>query len=184
MAEALVLDASVAVKGHLPDEDHVAIANYILAQFAAGELGLVAPAIFRSELASAITVATIGRNPRLSVVDSQAAIANSLGIDIKTHPDAALIPAAYSLLHQYRCALYDALYLALSEQVGLPFITADRKLYQRVSHLPTSSSSRTTPCPQSERLPLPSISSRPAAPRPRPATSTSIASPSSLPPPI
>jgi len=43
--------------------------------------------------------------------------------------------AAYPLVHQYDCALYDALYLALAQQLALPFVTADRRLYERIRHL-------------------------------------------------
>jgi len=34
------------------------------------------------------------------------------------------------------CALYDALYLALSQRLAIPFITADGKLYRMIRHLP------------------------------------------------
>ena len=47
-----------------------------------------------------------------------------------------MIPAAYRLVHEHGCALYDGLCLALAQLLGIPFITADRKLYRRVGHLP------------------------------------------------
>lgn len=39
-------------------------------------------------------------------------------------------------MHQYGCALYDALYLALAQRFRLRLITADRDFYQRVRSLP------------------------------------------------
>ncbi len=41
-----------------------------------------------------------------------------------------------ALAHQHGCAFCDALYLALAQRLGIPFITADRRLHQRIGHLP------------------------------------------------
>ena len=136
MADVLVVDASVAAKWHLPDEDDIAIANRLLGRFVAGELGLVAPDIIRHEVVSAITVATLGRTPRLSVPEGGQAIADFLATGIETRPSVGLFSGAYDLVHQHGCAFYDALYLALAQCLSIPFITADRKLHQRIGHLP------------------------------------------------
>ncbi len=135
-ASGLVLDASVAVKWHLKDEDHAAEAAVLLEDFGRGQLELVAPAQIRFEVPSAFSVATLGRNPRLSAAEGRAAIEEFLALRIQIVDDDALILAAYPLVHQYGCALYDALYLALSQRLRIPFVTADRKLHQRVKLLP------------------------------------------------
>lgn len=134
--EALVVDASVAAKWHLSDEADSDKALAILEPFIQGRLALLAPAHVRYEVASAIAVATIGREPRLTREQGQEAIAEFLATGIHLEADSALILAAYLLVHQYGCALYDALYLALAERLDLRFITADRRLYERVRHLP------------------------------------------------
>ena len=136
MAEALVVDASVAAKWHLPDEDDVDIARGQLVRFAAGELVLVAPDVIRHEVASAITVATLGRNPRLTVQAGEIAIADFLATGIRFVADNALSRHANHLVHQHSCAFSDALYLALADRLQIPFVTADGRLYQRISHLP------------------------------------------------
>jgi predicted nucleic acid-binding protein len=136
VADALVVDASVVAKWHLPDEDDVAIARGLLVRFAAGELVLVAPDVIRHEVASAITVATLGRNPRLTVQAGEDAIADFLATGIRTVADDALSRHAYQLVHQHGCAFYDALYLALAERLHIPFVTADGRLHQRIGHLP------------------------------------------------
>lgn len=135
-SRSLVVDASVAAKWHLPDEDDFAIANDLLVQFQRKELALAAPDIFHHEVASAITVATLGRSPRLSVRQGREAIEDHLALEIETHGSASLIAQAFALVHEHGCALYDAIYLALSHQLRIDFITADRKLYQRIGHLP------------------------------------------------
>ncbi len=57
-------------------------------------------------------------------------------IELVLYGSADLIPAAYALVHQHGIAFYDALYLALALQLDVPFITADRRLYQRIAQLP------------------------------------------------
>lgn len=136
MAEALVVDASVAVKWHLPDEDDVAAANRLLVAFAAGDLGLVAPDVIHLEVASAITAATLGNRPRISTAEGRAAIAAFLGTAIDTRPGSDLVIAAFGLVQAHGCAFYDALYLALAQRLRLPFVTADRRFYRRTGHLP------------------------------------------------
>lgn len=133
---ALVVDASVATKWHLTDEEYNDEATLIINRFAQGEVELVAPEHIRYEVPSAITVATLGRKPRLSVDQGREAIAEFLALGIKTVRDNDLVLAAYPLAHRYGCALYDALYLALADRLGMQFITADSKLYRLIRDLP------------------------------------------------
>lgn len=136
MAEALVVDASVAVKWHLPDEDDLAAASRLLVAFGAGEIGLVEPDVIHLEVASAITSATLGRRPRITIVEGEAAIAAFIRTAIETRPGTDLVAAAFGLVHLHGCAFSDAVYLALAQRLHLPFITADRRFYQRTGHLP------------------------------------------------
>jgi predicted nucleic acid-binding protein len=138
VAGAFIVDASVAVKWHLPDEDDADIAFVLLDQFDQGEIDLLAPYHIRYEVASAITVATLGRAPPLSRNDGETAIAEFIALQLRTSTEDALIPAAYALVHQHGCAFYGALYLALAEHPHIPFIMADGRLYQRIGHLPNA----------------------------------------------
>ena len=134
--DALVVDASVAVKWHLTDEDYVEQSLELLERFSDGEVVLLAPAQIRYEVPSAITVATQGRQPRLSAELARLAIQHFLSLGIQTRDSDDLITSAYDLAQQYGCAFYDGLYLALSQELGIPFITADSRLYQRIRQLP------------------------------------------------
>lgn len=137
MVDHLVVDASVAVKWYLPEgEDDLDAARLVLDRFSAGDLGLVAPDLLVYEVASAVTVATIGRQPRLSRALGDLAIDRFLGLGLRTANGAGLLPAAFALVHRHGCALYDASYLALAQRLGIPFLTADRKLHRRIGHLP------------------------------------------------
>ena len=131
----LVVDASVAVKWHLLDEEDADTALALFDDFVEGRVDLLAPDQIRYEVASSITVATLGRQPRLPRVEGEAALAEFLRIRIHLHADDALIPAAFDVVHRHGCAFYDALYLALAQREEAAFITADRKLHQRIGHL-------------------------------------------------
>ena len=133
----LVVDASVAVKWYLSDEDYADQAGALLSQFRQGDIKLVAPEQIRYEVASAITVATRGRAPRLTLEQGRRAIGEFLALDLETLGDDELVRLAYGITHEYDCAFYDALYLALAQEMGVPFITADGRLYRRVRAIPT-----------------------------------------------
>jgi len=136
IAETLVLDASVAVKWALTDEDHVQESTNVLDKFTNGEINLVAPVQIRYEVPNAVTVAARRQPPRINVADARLAIEYFLSLGIQTIDSDDLIRLAFDLSQQYDCALYDGLYLALYQQLGIPLITADNALYQKIKQLP------------------------------------------------
>jgi len=135
IADALVVDASVAVKWHLVDEEHSDMSALLLRQFMIGALEIVAPSHIRFEVTSAITVATTGRESRLTVEEGREAIEEFLAIGITTVDRNDLILAAFRLVHEFGVSIYDALYLAVARDVRVPLLTADRRFYHRTSHL-------------------------------------------------
>ena len=134
--DALVVDASEAVKWHLTDEPDATRAAELYEAFITGRLALLAPMQIRHEVPSAISVASRARPPRLSVAEGEAAIREFLAIDLQLTDDTELAVAAYHLVGSLGIAYYDALYVALAERHRIRFITADRRLYDRVRHLP------------------------------------------------
>lgn len=132
----LVVDASVAVKWHLPDEEYADVATLLLREFTTGALTLVAPSQIRYEVPSAIIAAVISRQGRLTPEQGQAAIREFLSLGIITIDRDELFLATFPLVRQYGIAFYDAVYLALARELRLPLITADRRFYQRTSQLP------------------------------------------------
>jgi predicted nucleic acid-binding protein len=134
--EALVVDASVAAKWHLKDEEEADKALLLLQRFTQGKVELFAPDYIRYEVAAAITFASSGRRPRIQPELAREAIAAFLALGLNTLNSNQLILESFPLVQQYNCALYDGFYLALKNRLNLPFITADRKLYLRIQHLP------------------------------------------------
>ncbi len=134
--EAIVVDASVAAKWHLTDEEHSDAALRLIERYVSGEIELVAPKQIHYEVPSAITAATLGPRPRLLPVQGRQAIEEFLALGVTTIGDSDLVVSAYDLVHRFRCAFYDALYVALSRRLAIPFVTADLKLYKLIRDLP------------------------------------------------
>ena len=137
--ESYVVDASVAAKWHLTDEEHTEQARSLLPRFAQGQLELWAPEQIRYEVPSAITAATLGRRPRITQEQGREAIEEFLSLvslGLQTVASEELILGAYPLVHRHGCAYYDALYLALARSLDIPLLTADGKFYQRFRDLP------------------------------------------------
>ncbi len=132
----VVVDASVAVKWLLPDEDHTDRARLLLRRYGQAEIQLVAPSHLRFEVPSAIVAATLGRAPRLSRDEARDAIEDFLSLPLHTVDTNELILSAFPLVYSNGCAFYDALYLALARSLGAPLITADRRFYQRIQPAP------------------------------------------------
>lgn len=127
--EAYVVDASVAAKWYLRDEEDTAGADLLLHRFAQGHLDLLTPDHVRLEFIAAITKATRGRRARLTPDQGISAIEEFLALGLRSLDTEPLFLPAFNLAHQLGCAFYDALYLALSEQFALPLITADKRFY-------------------------------------------------------
>lgn len=121
-----VLDASVAVKWHLRDEEHAALALQILRDFREGRVGLLAPDHICYEVASAVQVAVL--RDRITVEEGRSSLADFYGWGIPTVRGESLIFFAYDQALKLHCSFYDALYLALAQSANAPLISADEKL--------------------------------------------------------
>lgn len=126
-----VVDASVALKWYLRDEDHVPEALSLLEAYSAGEAELMAPYYIRYEIANALDVARI--QSRISADEVESGLDNFLraGVHLASDSD-ELLRAAIDVSRRYVVAFYDGLYLALAELTGYQFVTADGRLYRRI----------------------------------------------------
>ncbi len=132
MAEArrFVVDASVAAKWHLRDEEFVEPSIALLEDFREGRVHLSAPDHIRHEVASAIlkTTRREQRRARLPVDVGRRAIEVLLSWGLELERSDNLVPYAYSLASRLGCSFYVGLYLALAESTRAPLIYADNKL--------------------------------------------------------
>ncbi len=115
----LCVDASVAIKWVVEEPDSRA-ANQLL------EGELVAPDLVLVEAANVLWQ----RTRRLALPPSQAtdAMAGLRRFFAEIYPVASLIDRALAISLELDHPVYDALYLALARDLGVPLVTADRRL--------------------------------------------------------
>lgn len=121
----LVIDASIAVAGIMPDEDSVR-ARDAFARI--GEEGALAPLIWRLEVANALLIAE--RRKRIDAARRQEGLAliAALPIEIDLQTSDRAWQDILPLGLRFGLTAYDAAYLELAQRTGLPLATLDEDL--------------------------------------------------------
>lgn len=120
-----ILDASVGFKTLVAETDSDK-ARKLLEDYRNGDHELIAPDILPIEIGHALTRAE--RQGRVSSADGYALWSGFMTDCPHLFPSIALSARAYVLSSLMRIGIYDAIYLALSEQEGCPLVTDDVKL--------------------------------------------------------
>lgn len=123
----IVVDASVAVKWVVP-EDHSESACHLLS----GGVGLCAPAHWLTEVGTTLW-AKAAMHGALTRGQADARIVWLSELDVAETPLRSLVVPAASMAFDLQLTICDTLYLAAAEQIGAPFATADRKLFERAA---------------------------------------------------
>ena len=113
------------------DEALVDETHELFVSFYAGNVTLLTPTIAFYEVANSIIKAT--RQRRLPVDAGRIALDQlfNLAIEIVGDDDAELvIRAAYPVAEQLKRSVYDGIFLAVSEAIGAPFLTADKPTWE------------------------------------------------------
>ncbi len=126
----IILDASVVVKW-FSEEEYTDKALEIRERIRMGEEKVVVPDLLLYELANALRY-----NSNFDANDVSDALTSifDMDMDIVT-PIPETINSAVTLAFEYNITVYDAFYVALAKETELTFITADRRLCERVSNL-------------------------------------------------
>ncbi len=121
----VVVDSSVAFKWlHHLDETNVDAANALLNEHERGSMLVTAPAGLHAELANALRYSALPQDEVLSLIDTLG------GYRIELVPATpARLGAAVRLSYRHGMSVYDALFLALAEELGCPLVTADRRAF-------------------------------------------------------
>jgi len=122
-----VVDACVAVKWFIR-ENYQREADQILRDFGDEKVDLIAPDIIVSEVGNVLWKRSI-INPSISVTEASASYRDFLALGIRLHACSGIASAAMRIAMAERRSVYDAMYMALAEQMACDFITADEKLY-------------------------------------------------------
>ena len=129
----LVIDASVALKGRLRDEEATSQADALLEDFLAGKLELLTPTLFDYEIANALWMAVIRQ--RLHEQDAAAALVDFAQYTIVRYDFTGIASLTFHLSGQYQRSAYDSAYVALAQSQGVWFVTGDKRLYNAVGHV-------------------------------------------------
>lgn len=126
----LVLDASVVVKWFTREEDrHMAIE--LRDRFLQGEIDIALPDLILYELANVLRY-----NPNFEKKDVSDAVRSIIGLGVQILvPTTHLLASAINLGFTYNITAYDAIYVALVEELSCDFLTAHRKLFNNTKDL-------------------------------------------------
>jgi len=126
---AYVVDASVLVKWFLyqqePDRDRALALRDL---HISGRSTIIIPRLAILEVLNAVRF-----SPRAKEEDGETALESlhDLNLDARS-ADSALLRKANAIAWAYKVTMYDALYVALAEQVGYPLITADEVMVKKL----------------------------------------------------
>jgi predicted nucleic acid-binding protein len=124
-----VLDASAAIPAFIPEKDS-AKAIQLLDEYRQGIHELIAPDFFVAETSNALLMAEF--QGRIAPGESEKAIKNLLSILPGLFSSVPLLPRAHEIANANRIALYDVLYVALSEREQVELVTTDDKLIKKL----------------------------------------------------
>ena len=126
----IILDASVVVKW-FSEEEYTEKALAIRERIRMGEERVIVPDLILYELANALKY-----NPNFDANDVSDALTSIFDMDLEiVTPIPEIINLAVALAFDYNITVYDAFYIALAKDLELTFITADRRLCERVRGL-------------------------------------------------
>lgn len=123
---SITLDASVAVKWLLRDEDHVTHALALRTAIIAHDLAVTVPPNFPIEVAHALVRAV--RRGRFDPGDLDRGIQAIMDLDFELDARPEIAIGAARLAHRLGTSAHDAAYLVVANARGATFVTADRAL--------------------------------------------------------
>jgi predicted nucleic acid-binding protein len=94
------------------------------------------PDLFYAEIASVLVLQTRLSAIKMPIYEAEQALANLKALNLMVTPSHALIETAFQIATQFRTSGYDAMYVALSDSVGAPLVTADEKLVSALKSSP------------------------------------------------
>lgn len=130
-AKRIVIDASVALKWELREEEATLQADQLLDDLATGKLSVLVPTLFDYEITNALKVAvTKGRTTESSAM---AALSDFRLYSVERVDFPPLQEDAFQLALRHQRSVYDSAYVALAQALGLWLFTGDKRLYNALS---------------------------------------------------
>jgi predicted nucleic acid-binding protein len=125
----LVVDSSVVAKWILPEPDSTQAQQLIVQAAAAGEQLIAVDLVF-PEVANAIWKRH--RQQLINLIEARQLLEALVHSPVVVEPAVSLLGSAFEIAAKYDRAIYDAVFVALSQQRDVPGITADEPLFNAV----------------------------------------------------
>lgn len=129
MKQVIIIDASVAAKWLLPNENDF-IADTIKRAFGNRKVEIAVPVFIFYEVNNLLKSAALSN--RISFKDSLDLYENFLDLNFYIHSSKLLLKNTLQTALEFEISSYDASYIALAEYLQIPFYTADLKLLTKV----------------------------------------------------
>ncbi|MBI1900375.1 MAG: type II toxin-antitoxin system VapC family toxin [Planctomycetia bacterium] len=126
---SVVVDSSVVAKSILPEADSAKAQSFMADVTAAGERLIVLDLVF-PEVANAIW--NRHRQRLITTAEANAFLVELLSSPLHVQPASRVMASAFDIAVRYDRAVYDALFVALAQTLGLQGVTADGPLYNVV----------------------------------------------------
>lgn len=126
----VVVDASIALKWYLADEDHGQKALVLLTDYVSNKLDIFAPSLLEYEVVNGLLIAQ--KRGRIKEEKLLMAIDGFLNLDIKLTGLSTFYHRTLYYCKKYNCSVYDSSYLATADGTKSVLVTADEKLYSAV----------------------------------------------------
>ncbi|MBM4339515.1 MAG: type II toxin-antitoxin system VapC family toxin [Deltaproteobacteria bacterium] len=129
-----IVDSSVVFKWYRQpgDEDYVSQAVSILERHLHGKIEIHVPDLLFYELGNILRF-----KEGLVSKDGLTILKETFGLDLQIYPiDLPLAEDAYQVSREYKITFYDASFVALSRLLNASFITADKKLFEKIQPYP------------------------------------------------
>jgi len=126
----IVIDASVALKWFLADEEYGQKALDILDKYVSKEIDILAPSLLEYELINGLLIAK--KRGRIKEEKILMAADGFTSLELNLRNISFFYPKVIEYCSQFNRSAYDSSYLALADDERAPFITADRGLYTAV----------------------------------------------------
>ena len=122
----VVVDSSVIAKWFVPEPDSVLAQRVMTDTLAAGGRLIVLDLIF-VEVTNVIWKKY--RQKRITLAEARESLVDLMNCPLNAEPAARLLDPALELAMKYDRAVYDALFVALAQDLGVKGVTADQPLY-------------------------------------------------------
>ncbi len=126
----VVIDASVALKWYLDNENLGTKAINILTHYISDEINLIAPSLIEYEVMNGLKIAQ--KRGRIDKKSLQSGIEGFFNLEITLYNASHFSNKVLDIVNTHDISSYDACYLALAENKKSPFVTADKVLYNKV----------------------------------------------------